>query len=286
LKDSFDSPKTALAGDNALESSEQLSSLGETASLAEAFSQTGAHSRADPPTPIDSLSHIDTWVFDLDNTLYPSDSDLWPKIDQRITLFLAHLFGLDGMSSRALQKYYYQRYGTTLRGLMEEHDIGPDDFLDFTHDIDRSSLLPNLALATAITALPGRKLILTNGSREHAFRTAEALGIEAIFEDIFDIAAADFVPKPQAATYERFFERHAVDPARAVMFEDLARNLIIPHERGMTTVLVVPKPGQMDHRDAFEITSEAVPPHIDYITSDLAVFLMGLVLDTPGGTDV
>jgi putative hydrolase of the HAD superfamily len=286
LKDSFDSPKTALAGDNALESSEQLSSLGETASLAEAFSQTGAHSRADPPTPIDSLSHIDTWVFDLDNTLYPSDSDLWPKIDQRITLFLAHLFGLDGMSSRALQKYYYQRYGTTLRGLMEEHDIGPDDFLDFTHDIDRSSLLPNLALATAITALPGRKLILTNGSREHAFRTAEALGIEAIFEDIFDIAAADFVPKPQAATYERFFERHAVDPARAVMFEDLARNLIIPHERGMTTVLVVPKPGQMDHRAAFEITSEAVPPHIDYITSDLAVFLMGLVLDTPGGTDV
>jgi putative hydrolase of the HAD superfamily len=286
LKDSFDSPKTALAGDNALESSEQLSSLGETASLAEAFSQTGAHSRADPPTPIDSLSHIDTWVFDLDNTLYPSDSDLWPKIDQRITLFLAHLFGLDGMSSRALQKYYYQRYGTTLRGLMEEHDIGPDDFLDFTHDIDRSSLLPNLALATAITALPGRKLILTNGSREHAFRTAEALGIEAIFEDIFDIAAADFVPKPQAATYERFFERHAVDPARAVMFEDLARNLIIPHERGMTTVLVVPKLGQMDHRDAFEITSEAVPPHIDYITSDLAVFLMGLVLDTPGGRDV
>jgi putative hydrolase of the HAD superfamily len=286
LKDSFDSPKTALAGDNALESSEQLSSLAETASLVEAFSQAGAHSRADPPAPIDSLSHIDTWVFDLDNTLYPSDSDLWPKIDQRITLFLAHLFGLDGMSSRALQKYYYQRYGTTLRGLMEEHGIGPDDFLDFTHDIDRSSLLPNLALATAITALPGRKLILTNGSREHAFRTAEALGIEAIFEDIFDIAAADFVPKPQAATYERFFERHAVDPVRAVMFEDLARNLIIPHERGMTTVLVVPKPGQMDHRDAFEITSEAVPPHIDYITNDLAVFLMGLVLDTPGGTDV
>jgi putative hydrolase of the HAD superfamily len=286
LKDSFDSPKTALAGDNALEPSEQLSSLVETASLAEAISPGNAHSRANSPAPMDSLSHIDTWVFDLDNTLYPSDSDLWPKIDQRITLFLAHLFGLDGMSSRALQKYYYQRYGTTLRGLMEEHDIGPDDFLDFTHDIDRSSLLPNLALATAITALPGRKLILTNGSREHAFRTAEALGIEAMFEDIFDIAAADFMPKPQAATYERFFERHAVDPLRSVMFEDLARNLIVPHERGMTTVLVVPKPGQMDHRDAFEITREAAPPHIDYITSDLAVFLMGLVIDTPNGTDV
>ena len=234
---------------------------GETASFADAF----PHS--------DTLSRIDTWVFDLDNTLYPADSDLWPKIDQRITLFLAHLFGLDGISSRALQKYYYQRYGTTLRGLMEEHGIGPDDFLDFTHDIDRSSLLPNLALATAITALPGRKLILTNGSREHALRTAEALGLETMFEDIFDIAAADFVPKPAAVTYERFFERHVVDPARAVMFEDLARNLIIPHKRGMTTVLVVPKPGQMDHRDAFEITSEAVPPHIDFVTNDLARFL-------------
>ena len=168
----------------------------------------------------DTLSHINTWVFDLDNTLYPADCDLWPKIDQRITLYLSYLFGLDGMSSRALQKYYYRRYGTTLRGLMVEYGIGPEEFLDFTHDIDRSSLLPNPALATAITTLPGRKLILTNGSREHALLTAGALGLEAMFEDIFDIADADFVPKPAAATYERFFERHAVDPARAVMFED------------------------------------------------------------------
>jgi putative hydrolase of the HAD superfamily len=255
------SPQAVPAGDAMPGVGKQPVANGETASFADAF----PHS--------DTLSRIDIWVFDLDNTLYPADSDLWPKIDQRITLFLAHLFGLDGISSRALQKYYYQRYGTTLRGLMEEHGIGPDDFLDFTHDIDRSSLLPNLALATAITALPGRKLILTNGSREHALRTAEALGLETMFEDIFDIAAADFVPKPAAVTYERFFERHVVDPARAVMFEDLARNLIIPHERGMTTVLVVPKPGQMDHGDAFEITSEAVPPHIDFVTNDLARFL-------------
>jgi putative hydrolase of the HAD superfamily len=241
---------------------------------------------ADPSSRVYALSHINTWVFDLDNTLYPADCDLWPKIDQRITLYLAYLFGLDGMSSRALQKYYYQRYGTTLRGLMEEHAIGPDDFLDFTHDIDRSSLLPDLALANAITALPGRKLILTNGSREHALRTAGALGLEAMFEDIFDIADADFVPKPAAATYERFFGRHAVDPARAVMFEDLANNLVIPHERGMTTVLVMPKPGQMDHRDAFEIFREAAPLYIDFVTSDLARFLKGLAPDAPEAADV
>jgi putative hydrolase of the HAD superfamily len=234
----------------------------------------------------DTLSRIDTWVFDLDNTLYPADCDLWPKIDQRITLYLSHLFGLDGMSSRALQKYYYQRYGTTLRGLMEEYGIGPKDFLDFTHDIDRSSLLPDLALAGAITALPGRKLILTNGSREHALRTARALGLEAMFEDIFDIADADFVPKPAAATYERFFERHAVDPARAVMFDDLAINLIIPHERGMTTVLVVPKPGQMDHREAFETARGEATTYIDFVTSDIARFLTGLAPDAPDTADV
>jgi putative hydrolase of the HAD superfamily len=234
----------------------------------------------------DTLSHINTWVFDLDNTLYPADCDLWPKIDQRITLYLSYLFGLDGMSSRALQKYYYRRYGTTLRGLMVEYGIGPEEFLDFTHDIDRSSLLPNPALATAITALPGRKLILTNGSREHALLTAGALGLEAMFEDIFDIADADFVPKPAAATYERFFERHAVDPARAVMFEDLAKNLIIPHERGMTTVLVVPEPGQRDHREAFEITHDPAKPFIDFVTSDLARFLRGVTPDAPDTTDV
>jgi putative hydrolase of the HAD superfamily len=231
-----------------------------------------------------TLSRIDTWVFDLDNTLYSPDCDLWPKIDQRITLYLSYLFGLDGMSSRALQKYYYQRYGTTLRGLMEEHGIGPEGFLEFTHDIDRSSLFPDRALAAAITALPGRKLILTNGSREHALRTASALGLETMFEDIFDIADADFVPKPAALTYERFFERHAVDPVRAVMFEDLAENLIVPHERGMTTVLVVPKPGQMDHREAFEIMHHPAPPYIDYVTSDLARFLKEL-LDAPHSAD-
>jgi putative hydrolase of the HAD superfamily len=273
LKDCSNMPR-ALAGEAAPAALKQTVANGEAFPLADTLSR------------IDTLLHINTWVFDLDNTLYSADCDLWPKIDQRITLYLSHLFGLDGMSSRALQRYYYQRYGTTLRGLMEEYGIGPDDFLDFTHDIDRSSLLPDLALANAITALPGRKLILTNGSREHALRTARALGLEAMFEDIFDIADAEFVPKPAAANYERFFERHAVDPARAAMFEDLANNLIIPHERGMTTVLVVPKPGQMDHRDAFEIFRDAAPPYIDFVTSDLARFLRDFPSDAPDAAGV
>ena len=219
----------------------------------------------------------DIWVFDLDNTLYTAGSDLWPKIDARITLFMAHLFGLDGMSSRALQKYYYQRYGTTLRGLMQEHAISAEEFLAFAHDIDRSGLLPNHSLASAITALPGRKLILTNGSRDHALRTAKALGLDAMFEDIFDIVAGDFIPKPEPAAYERFFDRHGVDPKRAVMFEDLARNLVVPHARGMTTALVVPKPGDGDHREAFEKAGDCALAHIDFITSDLEGFLVEIM---------
>jgi len=221
-----------------------------------------------------ALAHIDTWVFDLDNTLYPADCDLWPKIDQRITLYIGQVFGLDGMSSRALQKYYYERYGTTLRGLMDEYALGPHDFMHFTHDIDRSCLMPDPALAGAVTALPGRKLILTNGSRDHALQTASALGLDALFDAIFDIADADFVPKPAAQTYERFLDRHGVDPARAVMFDDLARNLIVPHEKGMTTVLVSAKVGPKAARESFE-HPPAEAPYIDFTTDNLAEFLAG-----------
>ena len=218
------------------------------------------------------FQHVDTWVFDLDNTLYPADSDLWPKIDTRITLFLAALFGIDAISARALQKYYYQRYGTTLRGLMLEYDISADEFLSFVHDIDRSSLLPNLPLAAAISALPGRRLILTNGSRDHALRTAEQLGLGAIFEDVFDIVAADLIPKPAEETYQRFFERHGVDPRRSAIFEDISHNLAVPHARGMVTTLVVAREGQVDFREAWE-KSDSAAAHIDYVTDDLEGFL-------------
>jgi putative hydrolase of the HAD superfamily len=245
-----------------------------------------ADAQASPPSVlsnaeiVEQFAHVGTWVFDLDNTLYPASSDLWPKIDARITLFMCQLFGLDGMSSRALQKYYYERYGTTLRGLMEEHEITADEFLRFVHDIDRSSLVPNHSLATAITALPGRKLILTNGSREHALRTAEQLGLDKMFEDVFDIVAGDLVPKPNPQAYERFFEKHGVDPAGSAMFEDIERNLVVPHARGMRTTLVVPKPGQRDHRDPWEVAKER-PLHVDYVTDDLESFLRQIVREVP-----
>ena len=225
------------------------------------------------------FARVDTWVFDLDNTLYPAGSPVWPMIDERITRWLADLMGIDGMTARGLQKYYYRRYGTTLKGLIEDHAIAPDAFLSFVHDIDRSSLAPNAALVEAIGALPGRKLILTNGSEDHALRTTERLGFAAdSFEAVFDIVAADLVPKPEAATYDRFFRLHDVDPRRAAMFEDLVKNLRVPHERGMATVLVVPPTSAEDNREPWERLG-ADEPFVDAATDDLAAFLVGLELE-------
>ena len=223
---------------------------------------------------------INTWVFDLDNTLYPPHFDLWPKIDDRMTVFMADMFGLDGLSTRALQKYYYRRHGTTLRGLIDEYGIDPAEFLSFVHDIDRTSVEPHLELHAAIAALPGRKFIFTNGSRDHALQTSQRLGIDMLFDDMFDIAASQFVPKPDARAYDLFFARHAIAPGRAVMFEDISRNLVIPNQRGMTTVLVVPGAGAQDHRDGWEIAPDA-RPHVDFVTSDLVGFLEKLVAELP-----
>ncbi len=220
------------------------------------------------------FGHVDTWIFDLDNTLYPHEARVWPQVDERITLYIMELFGLDGMSARSLQKYFYHQYGTTLRALMDDYAVDPDDFLDFAHDIDHSTIELNPLLGDAIEHLPGRKLILTNGSRKHAQNVAMKLGIFDHFEDVFDIAAADFVPKPDRRAYLSFLDRHKVDPAASALFEDIAKNLVVPHDLGMTTCLVVPKTPD-PFRDAAEQEAVAAP-HVDHVTSDLAGFLADL----------
>ena len=218
------------------------------------------------------FARVSAWVFDLDNTLYPPDSGLWPAIEERITHFLIDHSGLDGASARALQRYYYHQHGTTLRGLVEEDAIQPHDFLDFVHDIDRSSLEPNPALGNEIARLPGRKLIFTNGSRRHALDTLEQLGLTGLFEDAFDIVAAGLTPKPHSAAYDAFLYAHGVDPTRAAMFEDIANNLVVPKALGMTTVLVTARPGQTDHRQDHD-RAAAQTGTLDFATDDLAEFL-------------
>ena len=170
-----------------------------------------------------SFGHVTTWVFDLDNTLYPPDSGIWPKINEKITLFLVDLFGLDGLSAQALHRYYYMQHGTTLRGLLEENIDGAERFLEFVHDIDRSALRPDPVLAREVGRLRGRKLIFTNGSRNHAILTARQLGLDGLFEDAFDIIAASLVSKPAEAAYRAFCNCYDVDPRRTAMFEDVAK---------------------------------------------------------------
>ena len=161
-----------------------------------------------------------------------------------------------------LQKDYYRRYGTSMRGLMTEHGMTPDDFLDFVHEIDHSPLEPNPALGAALEDLPGRKLILTNGTRKHADAVMRRLDIHDHFEDVFDIIAAELEPKPLPQTYERFLARHGVDPPSAAMFEDLARNLEVPHALGMTTVLVVPEGQREVFREDWELEGRDAPMSI------------------------
>jgi putative hydrolase of the HAD superfamily len=214
---------------------------------------------------------VDIWVFDLDNTLYPHHL-LWQQVDDRIRAYVADFLKVSKDEALRVQKDYYKRYGTTMRGLMTEHGLKPDDYLEYVHRIDHSPLEPNPALGLALSRLPGRKLILTNGTRKHADAVMRRLGIEQHFEDVFDIVAAELEPKPSAITYERFLDRHDVDPAKAAMFEDLARNLEAPHALGMTTVLVVPAGTREVFREDWELEGRN-DPHVDHVVDDLAAFL-------------
>ena len=219
---------------------------------------------------------VETWVFDLDNTLYPHDLNLWQQIDDRIRQFVADFLKITKEDAFRLQKDYYRRYGTTMRGLMAEHGMQPDDFLEFVHAIDHSPLIPNPQLGDAIERLPGRKLILTNGTRKHAQAVMRRLDIDRHFEDVFDIAAADLDPKPLPQVYDRFLHRHGVEPRKAAMIEDLARNLEVPHRLGMTTVLVVPPATREVFREGWELEGREAA-HVDHVTDNLVGFLTALM---------
>ena len=210
-------------------------------------------------------------MFDLDNTLYPHHL-LWEQVDDRIRQYVADFLRVTKDEAFKLQKDYYKRYGTTMRGMMTEHGISPDEYLEFVHQIDHSPLEPNPALGAAIESLPGRKLILTNGTRKHADAVMKKLDIHHHFEDVFDIVAANLDPKPLPQVYDRFLAKHGVDPKKAAMFEDLARNLEAPHALGMTTVLVVPDGTREVFRENWENAGRDAP-HVDYVTDNLAVFI-------------
>ncbi|HEX4096373.1 MAG TPA: pyrimidine 5'-nucleotidase [Caulobacteraceae bacterium] len=212
------------------------------------------------------LSHIDIWIFDLDNTLYPPGSEFMTLMEGRMTEFVARETGLPREEARALQKKYLHEHGTTLAGMMAHHGMAPEPFLTEVHDVSMDSLQPIPGLAEAIVRLPGRRLVFTNGDARHASRVLAHLGLDALFEDVFHIAAADYIPKPRPEAFARMIARHGVEPARAAFFEDSERNLEPAARLGITTILVGPA----------ALASTA--PFVQHRTDDLAAFLKAAIV--------
>lgn len=224
-----------------------------------------------------SLTHVTDWVFDLDNTLYPRECNLFAQIDLLISDYMVSVTQLPYDEARALQKTYYRDYGTTLNGLMQRHDVDPDHFLSQVHAIDYSPVQQHPDLISAIRGLPGRKFILTNGDVGHARSVLGRLGAaDDLFVDIFDIRSMSYRPKPLPEAYQSFFEAHGIDSRRAAMFDDLEKNLKVPHDTGMVTVQVAAGDGFLHEQvEAWELERTA-SDHVHHVTADLAGFLKKL----------
>ncbi|WP_341862344.1 pyrimidine 5'-nucleotidase [Gymnodinialimonas sp. 57CJ19] len=208
------------------------------------------------------LTDIDTWVFDLDNTLYPPDMALFPQVNAKMAAYVCKVLGVTLDEANILRREYYLTHGTTLAGLMLNHDIDPEPYLLDVHDIDFSVLSPDPALATAIKALPGRKIIYTNGTAPYAEAVTHARGLEGVFDAIYGVEHADYHPKPSPKAFETVFGKEALPHTKAAMFEDEARNLRVPHSLGLTTIHVAPEPEEQEF--------------IHHGTADLAQFLQAL----------
>jgi putative hydrolase of the HAD superfamily len=211
------------------------------------------------------LNHVDSWIFDLDNSLYPASANLFALIDERMGRFIQELLGCDALEARRIQKDYFHNHGTTLAGLMAANDVDPHAFLDYVHDIDLARISADKTVIAAIEALPGRKFVFTNGDAAYAGRVLDKLGLADLFEGIHDIHAMDYVPKPDPAPYAAMCERFGIDPRRALFVEDMARNLEPAKALGMTTVWIDNGSERGDHG--------ADPAFIDYHIADIGSWL-------------
>jgi len=217
------------------------------------------------------LTHVRTWIFDLDNTLYPASADLFGLIDIRMTAFIANLLDLDEHAARAVQKDFFRNHGTTLSGLMSAHDVDPHEFLSYVHDIEMDALAEDRRLIAAVARLPGRKLVFTNGDGVYARRVLGRLGLSDAFEAIHDIHACAYRPKPHADSYDSMIAALQVDPKTALFVEDMARNLKPAKALGMTTVWVNNGSELGGHQHS--------PEFIDYEVADIGEWLHGILGD-------
>jgi putative hydrolase of the HAD superfamily len=211
------------------------------------------------------LGEVETWIFDLDNTLYPGSCGLFTQVQERMNQYICTRLALTLEEAAALRARYFREHGTTMNGLMVVNRIDPHEFLNFVHDIDHSVVPANPDLVVALSGLGGRKLVYTNGSVRHAENLLAHLGIAHLFEDIFDIVASEFAPKPAMAPFRTFVGRFGVEPRRALMLEDMAINLAPAAELGMTTAWV---------RSTLDwAAADADKDHIHHVVEDLAGFI-------------
>jgi len=221
-------------------------------------------------TGIPDFTHVRDWIFDLDNTLYHADNGIFAQIDANMTRFVARLLGMERDAARQVQKQLYRDHGTTLAGLVAVHKIDPEPYLEFVHDIDLSGLAPDAGLRDALVRLPGRRFVFTNGCRNHAARILERLQLADLFDQVWDIRTIGFIPKPDAAAYDAAVAAGSIAPAKAAMFDDIARNLVVPHEMGMTTVWLDCQSDWSRQGPEFPVASAT---HIDHETRELGLFL-------------
>jgi putative hydrolase of the HAD superfamily len=211
------------------------------------------------------LGAVQTWIFDLDNTLYPASCRLFEQVQDRMNAYICDRLAVTLEEAAELRRVYFREHGTTMHGLMARHQVDPHEFMAYVHDVDLSVVPANPALVAALSGLSGRKLVYTNGSVPHAENLLQHLGVSHLFDDIFDIVASDFTPKPAMVPFQEFVRRYGVEPSRALMIEDMARNLAPAAALGMTTAWV--RTGV----DWAAVASNA--DYIHYVVEDLAGFL-------------
>ena len=208
------------------------------------------------------FDHVRTWIFDLDNTLYSPEVRLFDQIEVRMTEWMMTALGLRRAEADAVRRHYWQRYGTTLAGLMEEHGVDPAAYLDDVHEVRLDALVPDPELAAAIEALPGRRIVYTNGSAPYAIRVLARREIGHLFHAVYGVEHANYRPKPERRAFEAILAADGADATTAAIFEDDPRNLEAPAALGIRTVLVGPERPRV--------------PYIDHHTTDLAAFLASL----------
>jgi putative hydrolase of the HAD superfamily len=217
--------------------------------------------------------HVENWIFDLDNTLYPASSGLFAQIDANMTAFVQELLSLQADEARALQKSYYRDHGTTLNGLMKIHGVDPDAYMAYVHNIDLERLLPAPGLATQIARLRGRRFVFTNGCRKHVSRVLAKLSLEELFDEVWDIRTLAFRPKPDLDSYRGLLDDRGIAPERAAMFDDITHNLVPAYELGMTTVWLK-NDSPWSKQGPMHPMLEA--KHVHYETDDLVEFLKSI----------